>query len=126
MPYYFNLNAWITSIILNNILGKFNNQIKKVKTDRKVFLLIDNASSYGTEHSSQVTVRYLPPNCRSVFQPYDPEIIRFFYENKTFDQTADECTLEKILNCVRSVVYNYVNITKVYGCQSRDSSTSDF
>ncbi|CAF0934591.1 unnamed protein product [Brachionus calyciflorus] len=72
-------NAWMTAIVFRDISENLNDQIKKIKSDRKVLLLVDNASSYGTGHDlSHVVVRYLHPNSTSVLQPFDAGIIRTF------------------------------------------------
>jgi hypothetical protein len=46
------------------------------KENRKILLLVDNATSHGTVVLSNVIVYFLPPHVTSEFQPLDQGIIR--------------------------------------------------
>ncbi|RNA23851.1 tigger transposable element-derived 6-like [Brachionus plicatilis] len=72
LPYYFNSNAWMTAIVFRDILEKFNDQIKILKPNRKVLLLVDNASAHGTEHDlSHVICHYRKLLVESLFESFE-------------------------------------------------------
>ncbi|KAG9415735.1 hypothetical protein AC1031_021893 [Aphanomyces cochlioides] len=66
--------GWMTSTLFNEWLECFNASM--AKQDRKVLLLVDNASSLrAIESLSNVEVRFLPPNTTAYLQPLDAGII---------------------------------------------------
>ncbi|RHY24829.1 hypothetical protein DYB32_008669 [Aphanomyces invadans] len=66
--------GWVTSSIFGEWLKTFNVSI--VAQDRKVHLLLDNASSHKLpETLSNVNVRFLPPNTTAYLQPLDAGVI---------------------------------------------------
>ena len=82
IEYHFNEKAWMTSKIIKIYLRNFN---KKMRSQhRNVLLLLDNFSAHSTavdeinEELTNVTVRFLPANTTSIFQPIDIGIIKNF------------------------------------------------
>ncbi|GES82215.1 tigger transposable element-derived protein 6-like [Rhizophagus clarus] len=89
--YYANSKAWMRSDIFGEWLEYINNKFRT--QNRKILLLIDNASSHFnpddhnnrvTEHTndnlnlSHVRVHFLPPNTTAHLQPMDAGIIKSF------------------------------------------------
>ena len=76
VDWYSSKNAWMTGVIHDKIMSKFNNDMKK--SNRKVLYVCDNASSHGTRDDkefSNIEFLRLPPNCTAVLQPLDMGII---------------------------------------------------
>ncbi|KAF0727427.1 hypothetical protein Ae201684_014539 [Aphanomyces euteiches] len=66
--------GWMTSTLFREWLERFNSSM--AVQDRKVLLLVDNASSHrAIESLSNVEVRFLPPNTTAYLQPLDAGII---------------------------------------------------
>ncbi|RHY15927.1 hypothetical protein DYB32_010699, partial [Aphanomyces invadans] len=66
--------GWMTSSIFVEWLKTFNESM--VAQDRKVLLLVDNASSHKLpETLLNVNVRFLPPNTTAYLQPLDAGVI---------------------------------------------------
>lgn len=76
VSYYHNPKAWMTSVVFTNWTKKLNDNMKK--QNRKILLLVDNASSHVQIDLSHVKISFLPPNMTSVLQPMDAGIIRSF------------------------------------------------
>ena len=97
VDYYNNQKAWMTTIIFEDWLKKFNARLRL--QNRNILLLVDNATSHNTQLSfSNITLQFLPPNTTSVLQPCDAGIIRSFkcfYKNKLVDQMV--LNIEKML-----------------------------
>jgi hypothetical protein len=75
--YFYNENAWMSKEIFGYYFKKFNNEMRKA--NRKVLVLLDNASVHDTSlNLSNVKFLYLPPNTTSHLQPLDAGIIAFF------------------------------------------------
>ena len=72
-----NKKAWMTGDMFSDWLVWLDRQMKS--RDRKVILLVDNASSHTSKKKlSNVTMHYLPPNTTAHIQPMDGGIIRAF------------------------------------------------
>jgi hypothetical protein len=86
--YYNNEKAWMTTIIFEDWLKKWNAKLKL--QNRCILLLVDNASSHNTDLTfSNIRIHFLPPNTTSILQPCDAGIIRSFkchYKNKLVQQ----------------------------------------
>lgn len=77
VDYYNNEKAWMTTIIFEDWLKKFNSRLKL--QNRNILLLVDNATSHNAQLSfSNITLHFLPSNTTSVLQPCDAGIIRSF------------------------------------------------
>lgn len=74
VDYYSNSNGWMTSVIFEHWLMKWNERLAREK--RKVLLLIDNAPSHITNTMSNIRIQFLPPNTTSKLQPLDQGVIR--------------------------------------------------
>ncbi len=74
----FNRKAWMTRVIFEPFLRKFDREMRLQK--RKVILFMDNASSHKIENLNLTNVNLLlfPPNVTSQIQPLDLGIIRAF------------------------------------------------
>lgn len=74
VQYHANKKAWMTRSLFLEWAHGFNLRMQ----DRRVLLLVDNASSHGVVELTNVTIRFLPPNTTSFLQPLDAGIIRSF------------------------------------------------
>lgn len=74
VDYYNNKNGWMTRVIFEHWLTKWNDTLGKQK--RHVLLLIDNAPSHVTREYSNIKIQFLPPNTTAKLQPLDQGIIR--------------------------------------------------
>src|SRR5215469_1845088 len=74
VDYYSNANSWITSVIFNNWLVKWDLELKQ-----KIVLLVDNCTAH-TNNSllKNIKVIFLPANTTSLIQPCDKGNIRAF------------------------------------------------
>jgi hypothetical protein len=77
VDYYSNANAWMTSVIFNNWLVKWDLELK-----RNIVLLIDNYTAH-TNNSllKNIRVIFLPANTTSLIQPCDQGIIKALKAN---------------------------------------------
>ncbi|KAH9126751.1 hypothetical protein AeMF1_002829 [Aphanomyces euteiches] len=74
LDYSSSKKGWMTSTLFREWLERFNSSM--AVQDRKVLLLVDNASSHrAIESLSNVEVRFLPPNTTAYLQPLDAGII---------------------------------------------------
>lgn len=71
-----NRKAWMTTVIFEQWLRKFNSKMQQ--QNRKVLLLLDNASCHGHRAMTNVRLLFLPPNATSHLQPLDQGIIQSF------------------------------------------------
>lgn len=71
-----NKNAWMTSVIFEEVLQTFNRKMRVQK--RNVLLFLDNASCHPHLILSNVKLVFMPPNTTSVCQPLDQGIIQSF------------------------------------------------
>ena len=71
--YYSNKTAWMTAVIFELWLKKWNEKLARQK--RNVLLLIDNAPSHIVRTFSNIEIQFLPPNTTSKLQPLDQGII---------------------------------------------------
>lgn len=74
VDYYHNTKGWMTGPIFHEWLSKWN--LKLVRQQRKILLLIDNAPSHIVQDYSNIRVQFLPPNTTSKLQPLNQGIIR--------------------------------------------------
>ena len=74
--WYFNKKAWMTGIIFQDWLLKFDKQMRL--ENRHVILLLDNAPSHQLPdvELTNVSIEFLPPNTTAFLQPLDAGIIR--------------------------------------------------
>lgn len=92
--------------------------MKEKNLSFKALLLLDNASSHGKDLSHpNIQILFLPPNCTSLIQPLDQEIIHAFkaiYIRKMFDAIGDRldsdnsniiqvCKQYSILDCINII-----------------------
>lgn len=115
--WYANKKAWMTTGLFNNWIIKFNSDIKL--KNKKVILLLDNASSHVKEEMttlSNVVLHFLPPNTTSRIQPLDAGIIRTFkahYRAKQLQQYVDQLdNNEPMLISVREALHHIVDAWK--------------
>jgi hypothetical protein len=74
VDYYSNANAWMTYVIFNDWLVKWDPELK-----RKIVLLVDNCTAHTNNSLLKNTkVIFLPANTTSLIQPCDQSIIRDF------------------------------------------------
>lgn len=68
--------GWMTKALMEELVEDFNNEM--VRKNRKVVLIMDNASShaFARESFSNVEIAYTPPNTTATLQPMDQGIIR--------------------------------------------------
>ena len=66
--------AWMTSLLFEDWLKKFN--IKMQHQKRHILLFIDNAPSHPNIKLSNITLAFFPPNTTSMLQPMDQGIIQ--------------------------------------------------
>jgi len=80
MWYYSNKSAWMTGELWMQILNRLNKQIRNDQHDRNILLFIDNCPAHPDNgiKFSNITIRFLPKNTTSVFQPFDQGIIKCF------------------------------------------------
>jgi len=77
VDWYANKNAWMTLTIFQDWLDKFNEKMRK--ENRKVLLIIDNATCHKPNcEKSNVKLLFLPANTSSKLQPLDQGIIQSF------------------------------------------------
>ncbi|XP_021928999.1 tigger transposable element-derived protein 6-like [Zootermopsis nevadensis] len=69
-----NKKAWMTSKIYPEWLNEVN--LKMKRANRKILLLVDNATSHVSSNLSNVSIQFLPPNLTSEVQPLDKGIIQ--------------------------------------------------
>lgn len=77
LRYYNQSKAWSDMKTFNKWWEHFCNYIH-TKTNAKVLLIMDNCGLHGKElidPLSQITVNFLLPNCTSVYQPMDCDVI---------------------------------------------------
>ena len=75
--YFNNQNAWMTKVIFQYFLRRFDRSM--VAKKRKVLLLLDNFAGHMVEYKPvNVELLFLPPNTTSRLQPLDGGIIRAF------------------------------------------------
>ena len=76
--YRWNKKAWMTTILFQEWLLKFDVDMRKQQ--RQVLLLLDNAPTHAVQtlDLTNVTVMFLPPNTTSHIQPMDAGIIAAF------------------------------------------------
>lgn len=73
LPYYSSANAWMTSWIWSDLLGKFDRELG----NRKILLFVDNAACHKLDvELKNIHVIFMPPNVTSLIQPLDQGIIR--------------------------------------------------
>jgi len=81
----------MNAIIFQEYLQDFNEQMRN--QNRKVLLLIDNASLHCKLNLSHITIKLYPPNCTSKLQPLDQGIIKAFknyYKHLLVNKLIDE------------------------------------
>jgi len=72
VDYYANTNAWMTSVIFNEWLIKWDKQL-----NNKTVLLIDNCPAHVVGVSlKHIRIIFLPANTISLIQPCDQGIIK--------------------------------------------------
>ena len=71
--YTANKKAWMTSVIYDDFLKKFNHKMRA--QNRKVLFIMDNAPGHGHPELSHVKIHFLPPTTTSHLQPLDAGII---------------------------------------------------
>lgn len=77
VDYVSSRKAWMNSALFISFLSKLNSDM--ILQDRKILLLLDNASSHPTDvELSNVKLCFLPPNTTSHLQPLDSGIIKCF------------------------------------------------
>ena len=78
VEYVANKRAWMTADIWNRWLTAFDRSM--MTTERKVLLVVDNASTHHVPVSTLHAVKlvFLPPNATSLIQPWDQGIIQSF------------------------------------------------
>jgi hypothetical protein len=109
VTYQSNAKAWMTSEIFNKWLKTLNTQM--VNRNKRILLLIDNASCHGKDHNlSNVTVKYFPPNMTSHLQPLDAGIIaackawyRRFHLSHLVDQYDGKIEMAKV--SIKDAIY---------------------
>lgn len=76
--YAWNKKAWMTSLLFQQWLEKFDLDMRKHQ--RQVLLLLDNAPTHAVRSLdlTNVSVMFLPPNTTSLIQPMDAGIIAAF------------------------------------------------
>ena len=81
----------MNAMIFQEYLQDFNEQMRK--QNRKVLLLIDNASSHYKLNLSHITIKFYSPNCTSRLQSLDQGIIKAFkgyYKHRLVNKLIDE------------------------------------
>lgn len=73
VDWYASKNAWMTGLIFDEIMTKWNRELRQQK--RKVLLVLDNASCHPNNDYSNIEILFLIPNSTSVIQPLDQGII---------------------------------------------------
>ncbi|XP_050330445.1 jerky protein homolog-like [Bactrocera neohumeralis] len=84
IEYYSSKNAWMTTYIFTEWFFKsFIPQVKNYQTEnnlpKKGLLILDNATCHGEPLASECgkyRIMFLPPNCTSIIQPMDQNVIR--------------------------------------------------
>jgi hypothetical protein len=76
--YRWNRKAWMTSLLFQEWLLKFDRDMKR--QNRQILLLLDNAPSHAVAsiELTNITVLFFPPNTTSQIQPMDAGIIAAF------------------------------------------------
>jgi hypothetical protein len=116
-----NRKAWMTSIIFNEWLTKFDALMRT--RQRHVLLLLDNASSHiSSTKLSNTTVLFLIPGTTSKFQPMDAGIIaafkkhyRRFHWSHSLDspRTNSDAYLVDVLSALRWCTAAWRQITPI-------------
>lgn len=73
VDYYSSRSGFINHRIFQEILSKWNRKL--VRQNRKVLLMVDNASSHTLAEYSNINMQYLMPRTTSKLQPLDQGII---------------------------------------------------
>lgn len=77
VDYVHSTKGWMNSSLFLDFIKKLNQDM--LRQDRKILLLLDNASSHPTDVDlSNVKLCFLPPNTTSHLQPLDSGIIKSF------------------------------------------------
>ena len=74
-----NKKAWMMNVIFTQWLEESNVEMKR--RGRKILLFVENASSDGAAHLSNIRVEGFPPNMTAMAQPLDLGIIQTFKLN---------------------------------------------
>lgn len=74
--YRWNKSAWMTTSIFEEFTKSLNSRM--ASQNRKILLLVDNATSHQQHNLSHVNIQFFPPNMTSHLQPCDAGIIKAF------------------------------------------------
>ena len=78
LPYFSQRNAWSDSVTFKKWFYNLFIPFVRRQTSKPVALLMDNCGPHGTDivdHTGQIQIITLPPNCTGVHQPMDLGII---------------------------------------------------
>ena len=76
LPYFNNTKAWMTSRLWQQLLSKFDGQVRN--QNRRVVLFVDNARCHEMNDVTltNIELKFIPPNTTSLIQPLDQGIIK--------------------------------------------------
>ena len=92
VTYRANKNAWMTSVLLEEWITKWDAALRK--KGRKILVLVDNCSAHPQDISTLTNIRlqFLPANTTSLIQPMDQGVIKnmkTFYRKQLVQMTID-------------------------------------
>ena len=76
LPYFSNSNSWMTADLFSHLCATFDADMRR--KNRRVILIVDNATCHKFTPLTNVKLVFLPPNTTSLIQPLDQGIIRAF------------------------------------------------
>ena len=75
IDYYHSSNDWMTAVVFEHWLGKWNERLARQKCHIFLLVDVDNDPSHITKEYLNIRVQYLPPNSTSKLQPQNQGII---------------------------------------------------
>lgn len=84
-----NRKAWMNRILFTNWINEVNEKMKE--DNRNILMLVDNASAHNIDglQLSNITLKFIDPNCTAALQPMDAGVIRSF-KAKFYDAMYDQ------------------------------------
>lgn len=100
IDYESNPKAWITSMLWNKWLKKFDEKL--FMENRKIILFIDNCTAHVTvPNLKAITIKFLPTDTTSKLQPFDHGIIqnfKAFYRKEVIRKIASNIELQRSIS----------------------------
>ena len=109
VDYYNNSNGWMTAVVFEHWLGKWNDRL--VSKSVTFFFWADSAPLHITKEYSIIRVQYLLPNTTSKLQPLDQGIICVCKMKYCCIMTGKLCHLMDIEEDIKKVMLGFDFVT---------------